>query len=367
MAQRGPDAGDRSRIPRRDLVLGAAGISTVFLPSAQSAASDHVPAPGSGTVIEEGGAVSGIRTSFVAGEYVVFATYTSPARVVMLRRSDLARVGAVTLDEGENLCRAAVTDGSNGYFATHTSPAQIVKVALNDLRRIGALTLATGQDAVLAGTSDGTHGYFATYTSPSILVKVHLASLTVTATAQLAVGLVVTAANDGVHGLFGTYEGLGRVVKVRLSDLTQVATVSLGTSDEPAPLMVESIVIHGGFAYCTTNTAPGRIVKLRLDDLDIAAKGTLPSGDSQPGLLGTDGTDLLAGCFLVSGGGRAVRIRMSDLLRLGAVDLAESRLSTGAFDGTHAFFGGDTGPARVVKIAMSGPTRVGGVTLTAPG
>jgi hypothetical protein len=242
-----------------------------------------------------------------------------------------------------------------------------VKVALDDLRRIGALTLATGQDAVLAGTSDGTYGYFATYTSPSILVKVHLASLTVTATAQLAVGLVVTAANDGVHGLFGTYEGLGRVVKVRLGDLTQVATVSLGTNDEPAPLMVESIVIHGGFAYCTTNTAPGRVVKLRLDDLAIEEEVELPSGDSQPGLLGTDGTDLLAGCFLVSGGGRAVRIRMSDLLRLGAVDLDESRLSTGAFDGTHAYFGGDTGPARVVKVAMSGPTRVGGVTLTAPG
>ena len=362
----GPRSGST---PRRAVLGGAVGISSLLLPSASAAASDGWLVPGSGAVTAETGAIGDIRTSFIAGDYVVMGTYTSPPRVVMLRRSDLVRVGALTLT-GEAKVRASVTAGGFGYFPTDASPARIVKVDLSNLTVVGGLTLASGENTVLSATSDGTHGYFATFTTPTRVVKVRLSDLTRVGASTLSVNDVITAANDGVHGYFGSYTWPGWISKVRLSDLTEVATRSLASVAASSPLMVESIAVHDGFGYCCINTSPGRIVKVRLDDLTIDSHVTLQAGDDQPGLLGHDGTHLLVGCFYVAAsgsvGGRVLRVRMSDLARVGAIDLpaGETRLSTGAFDGTHSFYGGDTTVATVVKVAMDGPTRVAGVALT---
>ena len=93
------------------------------------------------------------------------------------------RVGAVTLNTGEDAVSAAVIDEGAGYayFGTYTSPARVVKVALgagaNPPTRVGALTLNTGEDYVAgAAVIDTTPGYayFGTYTSPGRVVKVAL-------------------------------------------------------------------------------------------------------------------------------------------------------------------------------------------------
>ena len=42
----------------------------------------------------------------------------------------MTRVDALTLNNGENNLRAAVTHGTYGYFGTLTSPGQVIKIDL---------------------------------------------------------------------------------------------------------------------------------------------------------------------------------------------------------------------------------------------
>merc|ERR1712000_759224 len=45
------------------------------------------------------------------------------------------------------------------------------------MTRVGALTLNSGEDSLTSGFSDGTYGYFGTYSSPGIVAKVKLSDL----------------------------------------------------------------------------------------------------------------------------------------------------------------------------------------------
>jgi len=111
-----------------------------------------------------------------ANGYAYFGTETAPGIVVKVRLSDFTRVGALTLNLGENLLRSAVIDTANGYayFGTITSPGIVVKVDLSTFTRVGALTLNTGEDYLKSAVIDTANGfaYFGTMTSPGIVVKV---------------------------------------------------------------------------------------------------------------------------------------------------------------------------------------------------
>ncbi len=56
--------------------------------------------------------------------------------------ANFARVGALTLNSGENLVRCAVIDPAGGfaYFGTLTNPGTVVKVRLSDFTRVGVLS-----------------------------------------------------------------------------------------------------------------------------------------------------------------------------------------------------------------------------------
>ena len=66
-----------------------------------------------------------------------------------VRLQDMQRVGALTLDVGEDYALTSVVQGDFGYFGTSGPPGEmqgrIVKVNLDDMRRVTALLLPPNQ------------------------------------------------------------------------------------------------------------------------------------------------------------------------------------------------------------------------------
>jgi hypothetical protein len=87
------------------------------------------------------------------------------------------RVGAVTLESGEDRLVSAVSDGTHAYFGTNTVPGRVVKVDLATLQRVGAVILESDENSQVSAVSDGTHAYFGSYASPSRVVKLDLATM----------------------------------------------------------------------------------------------------------------------------------------------------------------------------------------------
>ena len=87
--------------------------------------------------------------------------------------ANFARVGALTLNSGENFPACSVIDSAGGfaYFGTQTDPGTIVKVRLSDFTRVGVLTLNVGETFLDAAVIDpvGGFAYFGTQTGPAIV------------------------------------------------------------------------------------------------------------------------------------------------------------------------------------------------------
>ena len=101
-----------------------------------------------------------------AGGFAYFGTQTDPGTIVKVRLSDFTRVGVLTLNVGETFLDAAVIDpvGGFAYFGTQTGPAIVVKVRLSDFTRVGALTLNSGENQIRSAVIDpaGGFAYFGT-------------------------------------------------------------------------------------------------------------------------------------------------------------------------------------------------------------
>src|SRR5260370_777120 len=89
--------------------------------------------------------------------------------------ANFARVGALTLNSGENNPQCAVIDpvGGFAYFGLQTSPGTVVKVRLSDFTRVGVLTLNAGENFLNLAVIDpaGGFAYFGTQTAPRLVVK----------------------------------------------------------------------------------------------------------------------------------------------------------------------------------------------------
>src|SRR2546428_7771099 len=107
---------------------------------------------GCGLILDRGedghGGFSPAAAVDLAAGFAYFGTETSPGIVVKVRLADFTRVGALTLNPGEDLLSSAVIDSTGGYayFGTDTFPGIIVKVRLSDFTRVGALTLRSGEN-----------------------------------------------------------------------------------------------------------------------------------------------------------------------------------------------------------------------------
>ncbi len=62
------------------------------------------------------------------------------------------RVGAITLDSGENNLRSAVIDTAGGfaYFGTNTSPSIVVKIGITQIQAVGGYLVPTNKLVITA-------------------------------------------------------------------------------------------------------------------------------------------------------------------------------------------------------------------------
>jgi hypothetical protein len=295
------------------------------------------------------------------GTNTALGTNTTPGQVVKVNLATMQRVGAVTLEPGEDRLWSAVSDGTHAYFGTYTEPGRVVKVNLATMQRVEAVTLEPGEGFLYAAVSDGTHAYFGTRTSPGRVVKVNLATMQRVEAVTLEPGenQLASAVSDGTHAYFGTNTAPGRVVKVNLATMQRVEAVTL----EPGEDRLASAVSDGTHAYFGTETEPGRVVKVNLATMQRVGAVTLELGEDQfergPAVVGllsavSDGTDAY---FAWSGGPnpvRVVKVNLATMQQVGAVTLDVRGYSYSAVsDGTHVYFGMRTFPGRVVKLGAS--------------
>ena len=316
-----------------------------------------------------------------AAGFAYFGTNTSPGIVVKVRLSDFTRVGALPLNAGENELFSAVIDPAAGFayfgtfiFGTGTEPGIVVKVRLSDFTRVGALTLNAGENGLFSAVIDPAAGfaYFGTGTSPGMVVKVRLSNFTRVGALPLNAGedYAISAVIDPAAGFayFGTSTEPGIVVKVRLSDLTLMGTLALNVADE----YLDSAVIDqaAGFAYFGTNTSPGKVVKVRLSDFTRVGGLTLDVGEDYLRSAVIDPAEGFAyfGTHAGDSPGKVVKVRLSDFTRVGALTLnaGENFFDSAVIDPAAdlAYFGTAlTQPGIVVKVRLSDFTRVGALPL----
>jgi hypothetical protein len=192
-----------------------------------------------------------------AGCYAYFGTTNEkPARVVKVDLTTLHVVGTLTLlaDEG-NLTSAAIEpSGRYAYFGSSFSgpsatPGRVVKVDLATFQRVGAITLNAGEDTLSAALTDpaGRYAYFAAQNNESqsagSLVRVDLPSFQRAGAALLDGGIEgypASAVIDpvGRYAYLGTDQSggldrskLDRVVKVDLTELQRVGAITLGEGE----------------------------------------------------------------------------------------------------------------------------------------
>jgi hypothetical protein len=334
--------------------------------------------------------------------YAYFGTTSSsgvPATVVKVALSSGAnppvRVGAVTLEHGEESLSCAVIDAANGYawFATGTVPAKLVKVALGAgaaaPARVGAGTLAAEDNYLLSGVIDTAHGfaYFGSHGAPGQVVKVALGAggdlpervgaITLHAGEDSTYSAVIDSTNG--YAYFGTWTTPGNVVKVALgagSALpTRIGAAALNPGENQ--LRCASLDATNGYAYFGTATYPGQVVNVAL-----GAGADPPARAGAVTLNG--GEDILLSAVLDAGRGyawfgtgtspgRVVKVALgagaNPPSRTGAAILnaGENLLQCAALSTASGYvlFGAGASPGRVVKVALGSatPTRVGSATL----
>src|SRR3989442_4719989 len=99
-----------------------------------------------------------MRTLFVMSLIVVL-TVTSALTTIPEAKA-FSRVGALTLNPGEEYLCSAIIDSANGfaYFGTFTSPGVVVKVRLSDFTRVRNV-IAFGQTWFSSAVIDSTNGF----------------------------------------------------------------------------------------------------------------------------------------------------------------------------------------------------------------
>jgi len=295
-------------------------------------------------------------------------TFTTTLTVIPEAKA-FTRVGALTLNPGEDKLFSAVIDSANGfaYFGTGTSPGVVVKVRLSDFTRVGALTLNTGEVNLLSAVIDSANGfaYFGTFTSPGVVVKVSLSDFTRVGALTLNPGedLLLSAVIDSANGFayFGTFAGI--VVKVSLSDFTRVGALTLN-APYPQSAVIDSA---NGFAYFGAATNPGIVVKVSLSDFTRVGALTLNTGEGNLFSAVIDSANGFA--YFGAATGVIVKVSLSDFTRVGGLILNINNLSSAVIDSANgfAYFGTYTqlvtSPGVVVKVSLSDFTRVGVLTL----
>jgi len=316
------------------------------------------------------------------------------------------RVGAVALPASELAPMCAVIDPGNGFAYFGTSEyypgderARIVKIALGAggaaPSRFGALALPVGDRSLYCGAIDTANRYAYFGDSNGRIIKVsvggplptRIASINAPSGAERPSQSVVFDPGGGY-----LYFGAGRsgvsatVIKVAPgagnTAPTRVQAITLRSGEEQLETgLIDTI---NGNAYFGTVTRPGRVVKVSLQEKTgsdtLRRDGAVNTALTSEALLATGVLDAANGHAYFGTQtipGRVIKVAMgagADLpTRIGTLtlDTGEDQLVSGVVDAAngHAYFGTATQPGQVIKVALGTgsdlPTRLGAVTLNA--
>lgn len=220
-----------------------------------------------------------------ANGFAYYATRTFPAYVVKVRLSDFTRISRIQLPTGEGGSVYSIIDITNGFMyvaCTETSPAKITKIRLSDFTRIGVLQFSGGMDSAGYGVIDMANGFM--YWGGNIgIAKVSLSTFTQTAFLALAAdddvaSMVIDTTNNFIY--IGTLSTTAKILEINLSSFTQTNSVTLPTAE--GNLYCSAIDITSGFAYFGTSSSYpyNKVKKLRLLDFTIVGTLSFLSGES---------------------------------------------------------------------------------------
>ena len=333
--------------------------------------------------------------------YAYFGTNTSPGIVVKVAlgtgNTAPARVGAVTLNSGENLLTSAVLDGSQEYlyFGTHTNPGIVVRVAAGAgaavPARVDSISFNSQEPYADCAVIDPTQGYayFGTNSNIGSIIKIALGTQT---TPPMRVGSLLLsslfntnltcAAIDAANGYayFGTSNSSPQyVLKIALEQgpTSPSLTGTLAAAANQSSLGAVAIDTAGGFAYFAT--ADGGVLKVLLgagsaapeesgyatfpQSLGFARYNTIidPANGFVYAATDNDVNPSNIVQFTLTGNVAYVTA-MSGPFEANPFSCAAIDTANG-----YAYFGTDTSPGIVVKIALGVgnalPTRIGSLTL----
>jgi len=300
---------------------------------------------------------------------------TSEGIIVKVRLSDFTRVGALTVNLGQdNHLSSAVIDTANGFAYFGSYEGKIVKVRLSDFTLAGTLTLQPGEKHLDSAIIDTTSGFAYFGTETGIIVKVRLSDFTRVGALSLTnptMIYLVSAVIDADNGFayFGASMTPGRIAKIRLSDFTYVDTLTLARSEDN----LRSAIIDGaeGFAYFGTITKPGIVARIRLSDFTRTGALTLNEGEDtiSSALFFTSGQFRTALLGTATYPGRVVAVDVTNIMeRQGTCILNDNEgdLESAVLDSANhfAYFGTYSDPGIIVKVSASAaPGRWGALTL----
>ncbi len=274
-------------------------------------------------------------------------------------------VGSLTTPNA-NLLDSAVIDSVHGfaYFGTDTSPGVIVKVNLSTFTEVA--TLQPGANCLTSAVIDvpGGFAYFGSFCN-GVVVKIRLSDFSVNGTLMVS-SQIVHGVIDTLHG-FAYFNDFANVIfRIRLSDFTNAGFLELPAT--ATPLYTSVIDPSGGFAYFASccGAKPYNLYKVRLSDFTVVDR--VPLNDPVVSAA-IDTSNGFAYFGIGTSPGQVVKVRLSDLKRVGSLQLnpGEDFPDTAVINTASgfAYFGTETTPGIIIKVNTSTLTETGSLTLPA--
>jgi len=298
--------------------------------------------------------------------YAVTSESFFPGTIVKIRKQDLVRVKSLTLSAGENYLDTSISDPLNLYLGTATVPGQIIKVNKNDLTHVGKMELPAGMKS-LTMQDDDFYLYVCTFTAPARVLKILKSTMTVTGVSQTISYTSTTFTNvDGVefNWLLSsvadddfiyvcTTNSPGTVAKIDKLSLRLDGQYQLAAGEN----VIQTSQQYGDYLYVGTNDYPGKLIQIRKSDMSRVASLTLDTGENliQTSQIDADGAFVYAITNGLHSPAVIVKVRTSDMSREGALTLEADEVKpfTSQSDAKHIYIGLRTKPGKVVKINKS--------------
>jgi fibronectin type III domain protein len=301
-----------------------------------------------------------MRTS---GKVLLILLLTATLSLVQLPTSRaLTRVGALTLNSGENQLSAATIDSAGGfaYFGTgNIVDGLIIKIRLSDFTRVGALNVTSfGENHFRTAVIDPAHGFAYFGTVVGDLIRVRLSDFS--RVDALSCGSVPSVAIDPAGGFLYCVSGT-MLVKIRLSDFTQTTTAALNSGDKYTTSL--SIDPLAGFGYVGTccNSTTAEVIKFQLSNLARTSALTLNSGENDVNGAAIDPSGGFA--YFVTSANTIVKIRLSDFTRNATLSPANIGLGSIIIDPPHNYAYVGAANDIVLRVRLSDMTAAGTLTL----